>query len=134
MRELRSLTSRAILCSYKNSNDSDAGYENYSLTFFDRVTHLLPGHITAIDIFLHFSDGGMSNELWLLKGTSVSAKNSPNPGKCNGSFFNLIGLHGIFMFLGWGLLLQLGAFIARYLRHKDPLWFLLHRALQVLVY
>ena len=35
------------------------------------------------------------------------------------------------MFIGWGVLLQAGAFIARYFRHKDPWWFKMHRGLQV---
>ena len=37
------------------------------------------------------------------------------------------------MFIGWGVLLQAGAFIARYFRHvPDSWWFKMHRGLQVL--
>lgn len=32
--------------------------------------------------------------------------------------------------LGWGFLLPVGAILARYLRHKDPLWYYLHIGLQ----
>mmetsp|Transcript_37108 Transcript_37108/g.82554 ORF Transcript_37108/g.82554 Transcript_37108/m.82554 type:complete len:617 (+) Transcript_37108:171-2021(+) len=45
-------------------------------------------------------------------------------------YFTYPQLHGLFMGLAWGVLLPAGALIARYLRHKDPLWFKLHRAIQ----
>ena len=51
---------------------------------------------------------------------------------CPNHFFTIPMMHGILMFLGWGVFLQLGAFIARYLRFKAPLWFHLHRIFQVL--
>ncbi|CAH2063181.1 unnamed protein product [Thlaspi arvense] len=34
--------------------------------------------------------------------------------------------HGTIAILGWGFLLPLGAILARYLRHRDPLWYYLH--------
>lgn len=68
------------------------------------------------------------NGLYFLSGDSSDSLVSKS---CGGRFFNLIALHGIFMFIGWGLCLQLGAFIARYLRHEDPLWFKLHKLLQI---
>ena len=40
-------------------------------------------------------------------------------------------LHGLLMFLGWGVLLPLGAITSRYFRHRGPIWFVFHRALQV---
>ncbi len=45
--------------------------------------------------------------------------------------YRYIHLHGLFMGLSWGVLLPMGVIIARYLRHKDPLWFKIHRACQV---
>uniref|UniRef100_A0A0D9WE76 Cytochrome b561 and DOMON domain-containing protein n=1 Tax=Leersia perrieri TaxID=77586 RepID=A0A0D9WE76_9ORYZ len=42
--------------------------------------------------------------------------------------------HGAFAIFGWGVLLPLGAIVARYLRHKDPLWYYLHVFLQFLGY
>ena len=78
-----------------------------------------------------FLRGGLSNELWLLKGNASDADDTPSGGDCDGSDFNLIMLHGLFMFIGWGVLLQAGAFIGRYFRHKDPWWFKMHRGLQV---
>ncbi|KAM0859192.1 hypothetical protein ACQ4PT_047358 [Festuca glaucescens] len=42
--------------------------------------------------------------------------------------------HGALAMFGWGILLPLGAIVARYLRHKDPLWYYLHVLLQFLGY
>ncbi|XP_050237731.1 cytochrome b561 and DOMON domain-containing protein At3g61750 [Mercurialis annua] len=38
--------------------------------------------------------------------------------------------HGILGIFAWTLLLPVGAIIARYLRHKDPLWYYLHAGFQ----
>lgn len=78
-----------------------------------------------------FSGDGLLNDIWLLEGTAAEADKNPSAGGCGSSDFNLVALHGIFMFIGWGVLLQAGAFIARYFRHKDPWWFKMHRGLQV---
>ncbi|KAM7276501.1 hypothetical protein ACFE04_018367 [Oxalis oulophora] len=39
--------------------------------------------------------------------------------------------HGILGIFGWGLILPVGAIIARYLKHKDPLWYYLHAVIQL---
>ncbi|KAK3711397.1 hypothetical protein QZH41_013506, partial [Actinostola sp. cb2023] len=77
------------------------------------------------------SNGKDLNDVWLLKGNVSDVDKTPSFDGCDGGNFTLIMLHGIFMFIGWGVLLQLGAFIARYFRHKDPWWFKMHRGLQV---
>lgn len=75
---------------------------------------------------------GLLNDIWLLEGTASDADGNPSAGGCGSSDFNLIALHGLFMFLGWGVLLQAGAFIARYFRHvENAFWFKMHRGLQV---
>ena len=38
--------------------------------------------------------------------------------------------HGTLMVTSWGLLLPAGVLIAHFLRYRDPLWFLIHRAVQ----
>ncbi|EYU38889.1 hypothetical protein MIMGU_mgv1a009495mg [Erythranthe guttata] len=38
--------------------------------------------------------------------------------------------HGTLALLGWGLFLPIGAILARYLKHKDSLWYYLHVAFQ----
>ena len=38
--------------------------------------------------------------------------------------------HGIFMVITWALLIPAGIFCARFLKHKDPLWFKLHQGIQ----
>ncbi|KAJ0255647.1 Cytochrome b561 and DOMON domain-containing protein [Hirschfeldia incana] len=38
--------------------------------------------------------------------------------------------HGVIAIIGWGFLLPLGAILARYLRHRDPLWYYLHICIQ----
>ncbi|KAL9671600.1 hypothetical protein QQ045_009170 [Rhodiola kirilowii] len=40
--------------------------------------------------------------------------------------------HGLLGILGWGFFLPVGVIIARYFRHKDPLWFYLHIVFQFL--
>ncbi|XP_068705524.1 uncharacterized protein [Montipora foliosa] len=72
------------------------------------------------------------NDVWLLEGTASDADENPSAGSCGSLDFNLIGLHALFMFLGWGVCLQAGAFIARYFRHiENAWWFKMHRILQV---
>ncbi|KAJ4884885.1 Cytochrome b561 and DOMON domain-containing protein [Raphanus sativus] len=39
--------------------------------------------------------------------------------------------HGVMAIIGWGFLLPLGAILARYLRHRDPLWYYLHICIQL---
>ncbi|GAB2271811.1 hypothetical protein Dimus_006642 [Dionaea muscipula] len=38
--------------------------------------------------------------------------------------------HGILGIFGWGLVLPLGAMVARFLKHKEPLWYYLHTFIQ----
>ncbi|XP_013403073.1 actin-fragmin kinase isoform X2 [Lingula anatina] len=76
---------------------------------------------------------GTVNDLWLLRGNGSSVTSLEVSTKCGGPFivfWNLIVLHTVFMFAGWGILLQAGAFIARYFKWKGPKWFLIHRVLQ----
>lgn len=40
-------------------------------------------------------------------------------------------LHGVLMGCGWGVLLPTGAILARWYKHLGPLWFRLHRAIQL---
>ena len=45
------------------------------------------------------------------------------------SYLTLVIMHGVFMFLAWGILCPVGMFCARYLKERDPLWFKVHRAM-----
>lgn len=89
--------------------------------------------IVYLRVFFFFSGEGSLNDIWLLEGVVSDVDNTPSAGGCGSADFNLIALHGIFMFLGWGVLLQLGAFIARYFRHRQPegWWFKMHKIFQV---
>lgn len=89
--------------------------------------------ILYLRVFFFFSGEGSLNDIWLLEGNVSDVDNTPSAGGCGSADFNLIALHGIFMFLGWGVLLQFGAFIARYFRHKQPegWWFKMHKIFQV---
>ena len=73
----------------------------------------------------------LNGDLYLLRGNAATADQAPMEAACHPTFFNLLTLHGIFMTLAWGFFLQWGAFIARYLQHKKPLWLHLHRLFQV---
>lgn len=50
----------------------------------------------------------------------------------NNNMIQMRKSHGIVAILGWGLILPIGAIIARYFRHKDPLWFYLHSVIQLI--
>ena len=82
-------------------------------------------------MFLDFSDQTLHNDLYMLLGDAKTADSAPQHADCKPTFFNLVVLHGVLMALGWGLFIQWGAFIARYVSHNDPLWFHLHRLFQV---
>lgn len=92
-----------------------------------------PDTLTMYLCFSFFSGEGSLNDIWLLEGDVSEADKTASAGGCGSADFNLIALHGIFMFLGWGVLLQAGAFIARYFRHREPegWWFKMHRIFQV---
>ena len=92
-----------------------------------RIGHAM---VTVDDGIIMFG-GGSKSDIWLLQGTAKDADMTKNGDECNLLYFSYIHLHGIFMFIGWGVLLQLGMFFARYFRHKDPWWFKMHQALQV---
>eukprot|EP00112_Aurelia_sp_Birch-Aquarium-sp1_P010575 Seg2253.7 transcript_id=Seg2253.7/GoldUCD/mRNA.D3Y31 product="Cytochrome b561 DM13 and DOMON domain-containing protein" protein_id=Seg2253.7/GoldUCD/D3Y31 len=78
------------------------------------------------------SNGNLLNDIWILKGGMQAARNSPNPGKCDGASLSFIALHSLFMIVSWGIMLQLGAFVARYFKHKGKMWYNTHRILAVL--
>ncbi|KAJ3700978.1 hypothetical protein LUZ61_004683 [Rhynchospora tenuis] len=81
-------------------------------------THLqLTKHDDKISVSFDFSSGGPT--------FSTSPSSYPYQLKRN---------HGVFAIFSWGILLPIGAIIARYFRHKDPLWFYLHVAIQFLGY
>ncbi|XP_028399643.1 uncharacterized protein LOC114523035 isoform X2 [Dendronephthya gigantea] len=86
---------------------------------------------SGIIMFGGKTSNGLENDIWLLEGNVNDVKETADGEECNLLYFSYIQLHGIFMFIGWGLLLQLGMFFARYFRQRDPWWFKMHRALQV---
>ncbi|KAK1412699.1 hypothetical protein QVD17_34158 [Tagetes erecta] len=47
-------------------------------------------------------------------------------------YSNLKRAHGILNMIGWGILIPIGALVARFLRHLDPLWFYVHSSVQTL--
>ena len=76
--------------------------------------------------------GGDGDDIWLLKGDVDSVDESEIIGDgCSSKYWSLIHFHGLFMFIGWGLLLVVGVFFARFFKQKDPLWFRLHLGCQV---
>jgi hypothetical protein len=73
----------------------------------------------------------VTNDFFELVGDASMADKAPLSADCNPTFFSHIMLHGIFMVLAWGFFLPWGAFIARHMKHREPLWFHLHRLFQV---
>ncbi|KAK1436992.1 hypothetical protein QVD17_02776 [Tagetes erecta] len=47
-------------------------------------------------------------------------------------YSNLKRAHGILNMIGWGILIPIGAIVARYLKHLDSLWFYMHTGIQSL--
>ena len=56
---------------------------------------------------------------------------SLSPDSSSSSANGWVVAHGTLMVTSWGLLLPMGVLIAHFLRHRDPMWFLIHRAIQV---
>jgi len=62
-----------------------------------------------------------TNKLWLFAGSSSSSSSFPE---------GLKRTHGALNLFAWGVLLPIGAIVARYCRRWDPLWFYLHAGIQ----
>ena len=72
---------------------------------------------------LHLSDEDqVYSDLWLLTWT----KEDGEVRSCPDDYFSFVHLHGILMYIAWGLLLPLGALLGRYYRQYWPFWFILH--------
>lgn len=54
--------------------------------------------------------GDLLNDLWLLQGTGANATLV----SCSSNWFTFLHLHGILMYIAWGVLLPFGVLIARY--------------------
>lgn len=46
--------------------------------------------------------------------------------------YQLTLAHGSLMITSWGFILPMGVFVAKFLRHHDPMWFKIHRACQII--
>ena len=73
------------------------------------------------------SNGSALQELWTLSGDYTNNRQI----SCPHPFFTTEMVHGILMFLAWGICFQVGAVIARYAKFANPLWFYLHICFQL---
>nr|XP_043626805.1 cytochrome b561 and DOMON domain-containing protein At3g61750 [Erigeron canadensis] len=80
--------------------------------------HLLSVHDDKTTIYLDFSQGSSGSGSG---SDSITPSNSLHRSKTT---------HGVLGLLGWGIILPYGAIVARYFKHKDPLWYYLHIAFQ----
>ena len=46
--------------------------------------------------------------------------------------YQLKRTHGILNMFGWGVLLPIGAIVARYFKRSDPLWYYIHAVIQLI--
>lgn len=69
------------------------------------------------------------SDLWQLTWTKEDGEPTSCPG---GDYFSFVHLHGVLMYLAWGLLLPLGTLLGRYYRSCWPFWFILHIIVQSL--
>lgn len=74
-------------------------------------THELPQHDDKTSILINYSPG------------IIAPTESNNYDKMKRS-------HGVLGVIGWGLILPVGAMVARFLRHREPLWYYLHTLIQ----
>ncbi|KAI3764350.1 hypothetical protein L2E82_14357 [Cichorium intybus] len=80
--------------------------------------HLLSVHDDKTTINLDFSQG------------SSGSRSNSNSGTPSNNLNRSKTTHGALGLLGWGIILPYGAIVARYFKHKDPLWYYLHVAVQ----
>lgn len=67
-------------------------------------------------------------DLWFLRANVTSALNSVTINDCT-HYFTSIHLHAILMFTGWAIFINIGTFIARYMKYSTK-WIKYHRCLQ----
>eukprot|EP01064_Diplonema_japonicum_P028918 TRINITY_DN454_c1_g1_i1.p1 TRINITY_DN454_c1_g1~~TRINITY_DN454_c1_g1_i1.p1 ORF type:complete len:547 (+),score=114.30 TRINITY_DN454_c1_g1_i1:45-1685(+) len=70
--------------------------------------------------------GGLG--IWTLTWDATVEQGTPGSGGVGG-YITLPILHGVFMFLAWGVCCNFGVLIGRYWKAGDPKWFQAHRAL-----
>lgn len=93
---------RQLVYAVGDSNNPPPGAPSFRLT----------RHRSQIAIGLNYASG---------QGSQIKAPYS-----------NLKKAHGILNMIGWGILLPVGAMVARYFKHLDPLWFYVHTSIQSL--
>lgn len=62
--------------------------------------------------------------------TSINFDFSAGTSSASAYPYQLKKTHGVLNIFGWGVLLPIGAIIARYCKQKDPLWYYLHGVIQ----
>ncbi|GJU97455.1 dynamin-related protein 5A [Tanacetum coccineum] len=85
--------------------------------------HLLSVHDDKITIHLDFSQGSSGSE------SGSGSRSNPISTSAN-NLHRSKTTHGVLGLLGWGIILPYGAIVARYFKHKDPLWYYLHVVFQ----
>ncbi|KAJ9473033.1 Cytochrome b561 [Diplonema papillatum] len=68
----------------------------------------------------------MGTTVWVLTPDASGLRGTASASGAGG-YLTLPMLHGVFMFLGWGVFIPAGHFSAHFFRHRDPLWFQVHR-------
>lgn len=74
-----------------------------------------------------FNSDNLLNDVWLLQGDGSNIEVI----SCTYTWFSSVHLHGIIMYIAWGLLLPFGALMGRYYRWSWPVWFAIHIPCQV---
>lgn len=70
---------------------------------------------------------GFQSDVWRLTGDGETDLDEG----CPSPSFTYVHLHGLFMYVAWGLALPLGVLLGRYYRWTWPCWFIFHIILQV---
>ncbi|XP_020249780.1 cytochrome b561 and DOMON domain-containing protein At3g61750-like [Asparagus officinalis] len=64
--------------------------------------------------------------------TSISFDFSSGTSSASSYPYQLKRTHGILNIIGWGVLLPIGAMVARYFKRSDPLWYYIHAIVQLI--
>lgn len=93
----------------------------------------LKKHSDKISLLFDFSRGNLCMNLvtWQYKFSTLS--NFTGSSSTSTSYlYKLKRSHGVLAIFGWGILLPIGAIIARYCKQWDPLWYYLHTIIQLI--
>ena len=110
------------------SNFNDAGF--FTKCLFIKFSRTMFFNCFTLELHTSSFRKTTFSDLWVLNGRIEDSERMDTT--CNRVWFSYLHLHGLLMALAWGILLPLGALIARYYKnYNSKIWLILHVSLQV---